>query len=150
MLFWVSISRFWAFFWNSNFEKITSVLTHFVWGKFNFQISQWFGKFWAKIDHVWRTKFSFVRGQIFSYVLALDLYTSFIASVSTYENFLSTYENFLSTYEGKIFFLRTWTKIFRTWTNICRTSTFFPMKQLQRKKNSNLQIFYHFSLIKKF
>ena len=101
-------------------------MTNFVWEKINFQISNRKNKVDKKISDVDK-KNSDVDKKISdvdkkssdvdkksSDVLALDLYTSFIASASTSE--------------GQKF-------VRQTWTNFCQTSNIFPYKTSPKNKN---------------
>ena len=94
-------------------------MTHFVWEKINFQILNRKIKVDKKISDVDK-KNSDVDKKISdvdkksSDVLALDLYTSFIASASTSE--------------GQKF-------VRQTWTNFCQTSNIFPYKTSPKNKN---------------
>ena len=87
-------------------------MTNFVWEKINFQISNRKNKVDKKISDVDK-KISDVDKKS-SDVLALDLYTSFIASASTSE--------------GQKF-------VRQTWTNFCQTSNIFPYKTSPKNKN---------------
>ena len=94
-------------------------MTDFVWEKINFQILNRKIKVDKKISDVDK-KNSDVDKKISdvdkksSDVLALDFYTSFIASASTSE--------------GQKF-------VRQTWTNFCQTSIIFPYKTSPKNKN---------------